>query len=131
MITITRYFQNNKTTLGAMSVDGIEKPFYTSELPWKSNEQGTSCIPTGKYIVEPHESPSKGQCFSINVANREYILIHSGNIAYKNSRGCILVGLSTGYLKDDLAVLQSRNAMKILKEYIKEPTELIIKNLHV
>lgn len=130
MITITRYYHNDKVTLGIMKVDGIDKPFYTCELPWKNNEPSISCIPKGNYTLEPHISPSKGQCFNISCANRKYILMHSGNLPV-NSRGCLLVGLSTGYLRGELAVLQSRNAMQILLEHIKEPTGLVIKNLYV
>lgn len=132
MITITRYFQNDKCTLGIMSVDGFSIPLYTAELPWKNNKANTSCIPTGKYTLKPYKSPTKGKCFSIEgVINRKYILIHSGNIPLEDSRGCLLVGKAVGYLKKELAVLDSRKALTELLDYIKEPTELVIKNLCV
>ena len=131
MITITRYFSNNEVTLGVMKVDGLDFPLYTCEFPWKNNERDISCITIGTYKIKPILSPSKGKCFSVDgVINREHILIHSGNTT-NDSRGCILVGLSTGFLSDNFAVLKSRLAMKELLEYIKEPTELVIKNLYV
>jgi hypothetical protein len=113
-----------------MRVDGLDVPMYTLELPWKNNKPNISCIPTGKYTLEPILSPSKGQCFNISCPARKYILMHSGNVL-GDSRGCLLVGLSTGYLKEEYAVLTSRKAMQMLLTYIQEPTELVIKNLHL
>jgi hypothetical protein len=131
MITITRYFRNNKITLGVMDVDGLDLPIYTLELPWKNNERNISCISKGNYTIKPHISPTHGKCFSIEgVINRDYILIHSGNVS-SEIRGCILVGMSAGYLKNNYAVLSSRKALQTLLKHIKEPTELIIKNLYV
>lgn len=131
MITVTRYFQNDEITLGVMRVDGLDCPIYTLELPWKNNQRNISCIPPSTYKLVPYTSPTHGKCFLIEgVVNRKHILIHSGNVK-EDVRGCLLVGMSAGYLKNNYAVLSSRKALQKLLKHIKEPTELVIKNLYV
>ena len=131
MINIIRYLSNSKITLGIIKVDGLNIPLYSCELPWKNNKRRISCIPVGKYIVKSYISPSKGKCLIIEgVVGRKYILFHPGNKPI-DSNGCVLPGLSTGYLNGDLSVLQSRDAMAILIDNVKKPTQLVIKNLYV
>jgi len=94
------------------------------ELPWRFNLPCYSCIPKGKYEVIPHYSQKFGDIYWVqDVEGRTYIYIHTGNYAgdskkdYKtHSLGCILPGLTYGYLENQKVVLNSRTALRHLKE---------------
>lgn len=121
-------------TEGHLTIQGINHAaIYTLEEPWKDNSQGISCIPKGTYHCVPHgwEENShfhEKQCWEItNVPNRTSILIHTGN-STADTLGCILVGLSRKYYNGALKVLQSKDAMAILRKVIgNNPFELEIK----
>jgi len=89
---------------------------YSLELPWKDNQRNISCIPAGMYKVNIRISPKYGRIYWIlEVPDRSYILIHSGNWAGDVSKGlkthtngCILLGKYTGILQGQQAVLCSR-----------------------
>lgn len=62
----------------------------TIELPWRNNLRMVSCIPEGRYRLFRHHFPKHGDQLGIaSVPNREAILIHPGNDARKDLRGCI------------------------------------------
>lgn len=62
----------------------------TIELPWRNNLRMVSCIPEGRYRLFRHHFPKHGDQLGVaNVPNREAILIHPGNDARKDLRGCI------------------------------------------
>lgn len=62
----------------------------TIELPWRNNLRMVSCIPEGRYRLFRHHFPKHDDQLGIaNVPNREAILIHPGNDARKDLRGCI------------------------------------------
>lgn len=90
----------------------------TGELPWRNNERGKSCIPTGVYNVQMRVSPKFGRCYEVRgVEGRTHILLHNGNWAGDSSMGfkthvdgCILLGLSRGKLDSQHAVFSSRRA---------------------
>jgi hypothetical protein len=93
---LTRTHSQDKQTLGTLELfdDKNTKLFecFTLELPWLNNQKQKSCIPKGNYIVAPRNSPKYGSHFYVtNVANRDMILIHSGNY-FTDILGCILVG---------------------------------------
>lgn len=98
--------------------DGFE--CCTLELPWRENEKGKSCIPSGEYKVVVRVSPKYGKVYWVTeVPNRSFILIHSGNFAgntdegYKTHvAGCILLGEKHGWLGEQRAVLNSRVAVR-------------------
>ena len=81
---------------------------FSLELPWSNNQRQISCIPAGEYLCTRIKSPKFGDVFQVsNVPGRDGILIHAGNTT-ADSTGCILPGLSVGYLKESRAVLQSK-----------------------
>ncbi|HBY61932.1 MAG TPA: hypothetical protein DEH78_19100 [Solibacterales bacterium] len=101
---------------------------YTCERPWRDNRPGDSCIPVGTYRVEPRRYNRGGYpAYEVTgVSGRSLILIHRGNVP-TDIEGCILVGLSVGVLKGQLAVLESRPALEYLLAYFgSEPWELVI-----
>lgn len=92
VITLKRICLTKIATYGVL-IDDFETPFaVTLELPWKSNEQMTSCIPKGEYLCSQTVRVKHGLCYEVlQVPNREHILFHKGNNVW-DSRGCILVG---------------------------------------
>jgi hypothetical protein len=98
----------------------------TIELPWRSNRQKVSCIPAGHYDVTMRKSPRFGYVYWVrNVPGRSWILFHAGNFAgdvaaglRSHVEGCILLGLARGVLGGQLAVLNSRPAVRKLGQYV-------------
>jgi hypothetical protein len=67
-----------------------ERVCSTIELPWKNNAARMSCIPEGKYELRKRYSPRFGNHFILmDVPNRSFILIHPGNVALLDLKGCI------------------------------------------
>ena len=83
------------------------------------NMKGISCIPAGVYAVEHYSSEKYPDTFQImNVANRDKILIHAGNID-NDTQGCIILGMSFGeFGNGDRGVLSSKEAMLRLRKVI-------------
>ena len=107
----------------------------TLELPWRENQRQISCIPPGEYDVEIRLSNKYGRVYWVrHVPNRTYILIHSGNYAGDKSQGfkshvmgCILLGKKSGFLGGQVAVLNSRVAVRaFMSEMDYEPFRLKI-----
>lgn len=98
----------------------------TLELPWRDNQRGISCIPSGEYITTIRQSNKFGKKYWVtNVQDRTWILIHSGNVAGDVSKGyrthvqgCILLGEKLGFLYNQRAVLNSRIAVRRFMEYM-------------
>ena len=95
---------------------------YSLELPWKHNQRNISCIPAGTYTVNIRQSPKYGRIYWIlEVPDRSYILIHSGNWAGDVSRGlkthtngCILLGEYTGILQGQFFTLNILDTIAVL-----------------
>jgi hypothetical protein len=92
---IRAYFDHG--TNGMLMKDGVVL-CRTIELPWKENEQGISCIPEGKYLIQKRYSEHLGWHLIVkDVPHRDLILIHPANDALKELKGCIApVSLITG-----------------------------------
>jgi hypothetical protein len=107
----------------------------TLELPWRENRRQISCIPAGIYDVEMRLSNKYGRIYWVRkVPDRTYILIHSGNYAGDKSKrlkshvmGCILLGKKSGRLGGQVAVLNSRVAVRNFMEELEyQPFKLRI-----
>jgi hypothetical protein len=62
----------------------------TIELPWLGNQQNVSCIPEGRYELKKGMSQKRGLHIRLkDVPDREDILIHPGNEAARDLKGCI------------------------------------------
>lgn len=118
---LIRYKRTSKETIGCLVING--QLFYTLEPTWRNNERNISCIPAGNYRVNFMARSGSGKykpCFHIiNVPNRSGILIHNGN-AYKHTRGCLIVGMREGILANNLAVLNSRYAVRKLVNVVNK-----------
>lgn len=90
-VTIQRTHMRKDGTFGVLSIDGLPICL-TLERQWLNNEKGKSCIPAGCYVAARVQSPKFGNTFEVmNVASRDKILFHGGNID-DDSHGCILLG---------------------------------------
>lgn len=114
MINIKRVYQNDKVTIGIISIDK-EPFFWTLEEPWNNNLANISCIPAGHYRAHEYQSSKFGKCYQVTdlqnrqPANRSGILIHAGNTV-EDTSGCILLGMELGLLRGEKAVLKSKEA---------------------
>jgi Family of unknown function (DUF5675) len=92
--------------------NGEELICHSIELPWKDNQHQISCIPEGRYLLQPRFSARFGQHLEVtHVPNRSLILIHPANDAATELRGCIApVNALTGYGEG----LRSRQALQKL-----------------
>jgi hypothetical protein len=124
--TLLRYFQNVNATLGVFNLQMPNAPlFWTIERPWLNNKVGESCIPEGRYIVKPFSGMKYKDVYEVtNVEGRTAILIHTANKA-DQLQGCIAPGLSTGYMGNVMAVMNSQAALnKIITLLDYEPFTL-------
>ena len=115
-VQLIRTTDNGVQTIGKLYVSGDQHAtFDTLERPFKNNERGVSCIPSGRYIcskLNPTEAIPYPHIAVHNVSGREGIRIHSGNL-YSHSRGCILIGKGYADINKDgqSDVLQSKQSL--------------------
>lgn len=118
-------------TLGEMVLfegDKAIAKWKTLELPWLSNRRLISCIPEGTYTCKARESSKYHKHLHVTkVPDRDYILIHSGNLV-KHTNGCILVGKAFSDINADglLDVTASKMAMAELLAKAVAPIQLTI-----
>lgn len=116
-VSIVRQPSTDEGTFGTMTLDTGDR-FITGELPWRFNQKGISCIPTGEYECSLTESPKFGNVYEVlNVKDRSHILIHKGNWCGDKTRnyrsdvlGCIIIGTAQGWLSGQQAVTGSSKA---------------------
>lgn len=119
-----------KQTIGELFIDGVEF-CKTLELKWLDNTRSKSCIPEGTYQVVKrlaHAKRKYDHFHVLNVPNRSYILIHTGNYS-RQILGCILVGDKHIDLDRDglMDVANSTVTLKKLYELMPDEFELTIR----
>lgn len=132
--TLTRNSSTDDGTFGKMILDdGTE--YFSGELPWKDNNNGISCIPSGTYECEIINSPAHGICYLIkDVPNRTMCEIHSANWMGDESKGkkcqlkgCIALGFDCKTLNGQMEIISSRIAVAdFLKRLNNESFQLTI-----
>ena len=138
-LILIRDTYSDNGTVGKFFIDG-EFFCHTIERPWKNNESGVSCIPTGNYPLRLRYSPiikrTTGGEFSegyevTDVPNRTYIMLHIANTS-DNVRGCIGCGDSRGEIDGLPAVLNSKTTFRKLMERLDEHSEweIIVSSLN-
>jgi hypothetical protein len=135
-VVISRNYSQLETTgcLYVFSGDISVFNCNTIELPWKDNNQNTSCIPEGTYDVIKTISPTKGKGMIFllkDVPNRTAIEIHIGNYVTGNhidTEGCILPGMRFVDINNDgsIDVADSSIAMKKLLTVLPDKFQLTI-----
>lgn len=127
-LTLVRLQTSDQGTLGRLISHDGNFQCLTLELPWRENQFNISCIPAGTYPAKPQHSPRFNKTLyrldDSETAPRSAILIHAGNTAGDTSKGyqsdaqgCILLGESTGLIGKQLAILNSKNAIKAFHQH--------------
>lgn len=123
---LKRFCSTDYGTFGVLTF--ADKSLYTVEKPWQNNTPEISCVPSGEYVLEPHESGKYGQVlclvnnkgvthFKQPESKRFACLIHIANYE-RDVTGCI--GLGDQYLGHMVT-----NSRKSIKEFydVVDPTE--------
>ena len=131
-LLIERYSDSGKQTIGEGFIINDEGfslfNFKTLELSWKDNKSQISCIPTGNYnVVKRYSQKYKNHFHILDVKDRSYILIHSGNF-HTHTKGCILVGDDLTHLNNDneIDVINSKITLKTLLNLLPNEFKLTI-----
>lgn len=134
-VLIRRFSHEEEQTLGYGIVfnenNGVKYSFCTLELPWRNNERRISCIPVGTYrVVKRWSEKYKDHFHVLDVPNRSFILLHSGNYN-RHTLGCILVGKKHVDIDGDGVrdITSSSATMKHLNEILPDEFELTIETV--
>ena len=116
-LVLEREIFTDKSVIGTLYLNGI-RICDTLENPWIDNARNISCIPEGKYDVRLRLARESGTRDYLHllvkaVPDRTYILFHKGNYP-KDTRGCVLVGMSS----EQDVVYNSKLAMDLLMKEI-------------
>jgi len=100
------------------------------ERLWLNNARNKSCIPadtnSGAFLARSGSGKYKKVFHLRDVKGRSGILMHNGNVV-SHSKGCLIIGLKPGRLANQPAVLNSRSAMQVLRDYLgTEPFQIQI-----
>lgn len=118
-LKLYRYATTKLGTFGVLVVGS--QTYKTVERPYLDNKPFVSCVPPGKYTLENHSSRKFGETYALvnhelgvyhydaPNAKRTAILIHSANFP-RQLHGCIGLGKGLGFIQDQLAVVNSRQA---------------------
>ena len=123
ILKLNRFIFLHDRTLGKLEIEGSSVTFYTAELAYIDNQPNISCIPCGEYELIRRWSKKHGHhLMLLNVPNRSYILIHSGNFASSfgksDSKGCILLGEGFADIDSD-GLPDVTNSKKSLKKLMR------------
>ena len=121
IVDMVRVYEPGVTT-GMLIVAGRVLGF-TLERPWLGNKRNVSCIPEGVYTCRRYKSKKYGDTFEVmNVWGRDNILFHSLNFVHE-TEGCIGIGDKIGYIGQERAILDSKSAMGLFMDELKEVEE--------
>ena len=130
---LIRTSDNGKQTLGKLILFDLNTVVFecaTLELSYKENKRRISCIPQGTYkVVKRYSEKYKNHFHVLDVQNRDWILIHSGNFNI-HTLGCVIVGSEHKDINADgqLDVINSTNTLKKLNT-LTDDFELTIKSI--
>lgn len=128
---LTRFRSTSKGTFGRLAIDGII--FYTLEREWNNNYSNVSCIPSGEYVMVPHESPNFGKCLAVvnddmgvvinqTPGYRWGILLHPANTVNELA-GCIAPGMKF----NDNQIFESRRAFNLIMAMMHNIDAILLK----
>jgi hypothetical protein len=126
---LKRYLISNKAILGVLNDSQNNEICKTLENPFLDNKPYISSIPCGIYHCKEFNGVKYQNVWEIlNVPGRSSILFHNGNIS-KHTEGCILVGQTYGFIKNDIAVLNSQTTLTFLQRTLPKEFILEISNI--
>ena len=121
-VSIIRLEESNHGTIGVLRIN-TQVICCSLEPPDRDNKPDISCIPRGTYTARRVNSPKYGNTFEITqVPDRTHILFHPGNTV-GDTRGCVLLGQSFGFLDGRRAVLSSKLAFQRFLEQTRDVDE--------
>ncbi len=119
IIEVKRFYDNNESTLGLISIDGQFECFSLEDTFRMNKVAGKSRIPAGVYPLVLREAGGmhnrykkrfprfhKGMLWIKNIPNFKFVYFHIGN-RHQNTKGCVLTANMA--LKNG-TVLQSTDA---------------------
>lgn len=110
-VTLERFAYTPDGVFGRLKVRLWE--FLSVERPWMENKPNVSCIPCGTYQLlrsKFYASADDYPCYEIvKVPGRSLIKIHIAN-TMDDVKGCIGLGMRSGYIAEKWAVRNSREA---------------------
>jgi len=126
-LTLKRFKSTSEGTFGILSVGDVV--FYTVEKPWNNNYPEISCVPSGEYLLERHDSDKYGTVFCLindrkNITHfkeahskRYACLVHVANYE-RDVKGCIGLGKTyyTGMVTSSRQALEEFHALVNPKE---------------
>ena len=120
-LRLHRTSQNEERTLGVIRIG--DALLYTVEKPWVENVPGESCVPTGFYVLEPHNGKRFRDTWALVGQTVSHLpepgirrfacVFHAGNTAADVS-GCIAPGMSA----EPDGVVDSLSAMAVLRMHL-------------
>ncbi|TOK51156.1 DUF5675 family protein, partial [Vibrio parahaemolyticus] len=91
-LNLRRIKQYGETTLGKLTIDGVDKSWFILEPggPDSIVEGSDKRISAGTYKMEPFSGAKYKNVYELkNVPGRNYVLIHAGNY-HENTEGCLM-----------------------------------------
>lgn len=119
-LRLTRIKQKGSTTLGKLTIDGVNKSWFVLEPAGLDSEiEGSDRrIKAGTYQLLPYSSAKYPNVYELqNVPGRTFILIHAGNY-HQDTLGCLMLGKQWGIVKDSHYYVD--NSKYALKEIFAE-----------
>ncbi|WP_259556168.1 DUF5675 family protein [Vibrio harveyi] len=102
ILNLRRIKQYGETTLGKLTIEGIDKSWFVLEPggPDSIVEGSDKRISAGTYKVEPFSGTKYKKCVRIKKMFQDGLmfLIHAGNY-HKNTEGCLMPGKKLGSVK--------------------------------
>lgn len=132
MITVFRNYETVGTFGQMLLEDGFR--LATVERPWIDNLPNVSCIPEGIYPMRKRRSPliartSKGKYTEgweiCEIPGRTLVEVHIANYP-RDVKGCCGVGMKTGFISGERAVLKSAVAFDELMSRLEGRDEWFI-----
>lgn len=126
---LRRSLISNRAILGTLNDPYNNEVCKTLENPYIDNKPYISSIPCGVYHCKEFSGHKYLNVWEVlNVPGRSSILFHNGNIS-KHTEGCILVGQTHGFIKNDIAVLNSQATLSFLQRTLPKEFVLDISNI--
>lgn len=124
VVVLKRVIVSSVVTQGVLCL-GDRALCVTLEKPWLGNRRNVSCIPDGRYDVQPFSGVRYRDVWQVmDVPQRSYILFHAGN-SVADTDGCILVGRAFHGAR----ILHSRDALDMLRRVLPDRFVLDIRTV--
>lgn len=124
-VLLTRLRNTPEGMFGNLTFNGRQVAV-TCELPWRNNDSGKSCIPSGTYQCIPHNGAKFKNVWEITgVPDRSAILIHNAN-TIRDLRGCVAVGRTFATIDGLPGVTSSKFTLEQLRSILPPTFTLTI-----